>query len=130
MRTCVRVTSQGSAHARFTRAVASGNPTLVLAAAAELGTLSLADALAVTLVLMPADAARFERAAIRWHARWCLDVRPTPDESQLALAALRALRGPARQAASDALLELLDSRGPRAAAKVLGRWVDEGAAQR
>jgi hypothetical protein len=118
------MTSQGSAHARFARAVAGGNPTLVLAAAAELGRLTLADALAVTLVLLPADTGRFDRAAVRWHARWCLEVRPLPDESQLALAALRALRGPARQAAADALLELLDQRGPRDAAKVLARWLE------
>ena len=119
------MTSQGSPRTRFTRALASGNPTLVLAAAAEMGGLSLADALAVTLVLLPADAGRFERATVRWHARWCLEVHPLPDESQLALAALRALRGPARQAAADALVELLESRGPRDAARVLERWVEQ-----
>jgi hypothetical protein len=117
------MTSQGSARTRFTRAVAARNPTLVLAAAAEMGRLSLAEALAVTLVLLPADADRFERAATRWHARWCLEVRPLPDESQLALAALRALRGPARQAACDALAELLDARGPRDASRVLADWL-------
>ena len=119
------MTSQGSARTRFTRAVASRNPTLVLAAAAEMGHLTLAEALAVTLVLLPADAARFERATVRWHARWCLEVRPLPDESQLALAALRALRGPARQAAADALLELLESRGPRDATRTLERWLEQ-----
>ena len=119
------MTSQGSAHARFTRALASRNPTLVAAAAAELGRLTLADALAVTLVYLPDDGARFERAAVRWHARWCLEVRPSPDESQLALAALRALRGSARQAAADALAELLALRGPGAAGTVLERWLDQ-----
>ncbi|MEA2484351.1 MAG: hypothetical protein QOC55_2298, partial [Thermoleophilaceae bacterium] len=44
------MTSQGSPHARFKRALASRNPTLVVAAAVELGRLSLAEALAVTLV--------------------------------------------------------------------------------
>jgi hypothetical protein len=116
------MTSQGSAHARFTRALAGGNPTLVLAAAAELGHLNLTDALAVTLVLLPADPPRFDRAAVRWHARWCIEARPSPDESQLALAALRALRGPGRQAAVDALLELIESRGPKEAVRVLARW--------
>ena len=118
------MTSQGSAHSRFARAVATGNPTLVLAAAAELGRLTLADALAVTLVLLPTDPARFERASVRWHARWCLDTRPSSDEAALALAALRALRSPARQAAADALLELLAARGPREAERVLERWLD------
>jgi hypothetical protein len=118
------MTSQGSARARFVRALATGNPTLVLAAAGELGQLALDDALAVTLVLLPADPDRFDRAAVRWHARWCLEARPLPDEAQLAFAALRALRGPARQAAADALVELLEARGPRAAAKVLSDWLD------
>jgi hypothetical protein len=45
------VTSQGSALARFRRAVASGNPSLALAAAAELPRLGLEDALALVLVL-------------------------------------------------------------------------------
>src|SRR3954467_14800119 len=111
MRTCVRMTSQGSPHARFKRALASGNPTLVVAAAAELGRLSLAEALAVTLVFLPHEVGRYERASIRWHARWCLETRPRPDESALALAALQALPGPARQAAADALIELLEARG-------------------
>lgn len=121
------MSAQGSPHARFNRALATGNPTLVLAAAAELRPLSLANALAVTLVLLPVDAARFERAAVRWHAHWCLETHPAADESQLALAALRALRGPARQAAGDALAELLETRGPRDAARVLGDWLERPA---
>ena len=119
------MTSQGSAHARFNRALASRKPTLVAAAAAELGQLTLADALAVTLVYLPDDRVRFERAAVRWHARWCLEVRPSPDESQLALAALRALPGTARQAAADALAGLLALRGPRAAGTVIARWLEQ-----
>jgi hypothetical protein len=122
------MTSQGSARARFGRAIATGNPTIVLAAAAELGQLTLADALAVTLVLLPADRDRYERAAVRWHARWCIEARPLADESQLALAALRALGGPARQAAADALVELLTARGPRAAARVMADWVERAPA--
>jgi hypothetical protein len=123
MRTCVRMTSQGSPHARFKRALASGNPTLVVAAAAELGRLSLGDALAVTLVFLPQDPARYERACVRWHARWCLEARPRADEAGLALAALRALPGPARHAAGEALLELLERRGIRDAARVMSAWL-------
>src|SRR3954465_4617163 len=48
------MTSQGSARGRFGRALATGNATIVLAAAAELGQLTLADALAVPLLLLPA----------------------------------------------------------------------------
>jgi hypothetical protein len=117
------MTSQGSSHARFKRALASRNPTLVVAAAAELGRLSLADALAVTLVFLPQEHERYERASVRWHARWCLEARPRADESGLALAALRALPGPARQAAAEALIELLEARGIDDAARVLTAWL-------
>jgi hypothetical protein len=126
MRTCVRMTSQGSPHARFRRALASGNPTLVVAAAAELGRLSLAEALAVTLVFLPKEPERYERASVRWHARWCLEVRPHPDEAGLALAALRALPGPAREAAGEAIVELLEARGIHDAARVMAAWLGDG----
>jgi hypothetical protein len=117
------MTSQGSPHARFKRALASGNSTLVVAAAAELGQLSLAEALAVTLVFLPQEPDRYERACVRWHARWCLEARPRPDEAGLALAALRALPGSARAAAGEALVELLEARGLGDAARVMGAWL-------
>jgi hypothetical protein len=122
------MTAQGSARARFARAVATGNVTLVLAAAAEVGRLDLADTLAITLVLAGVEGDRFDRALVRWHARWCLEMRPGPDESQLALTALRALRGPARETAVGTLCELLDARGPRAASRVLADWAERAAA--
>ena len=120
------MTSQGSPHARFTRALASGNSTLVVAAAMELGRLSLAEALAVTLVFLPGEPERYDRASVRWHARWCLETRPHPDEAGLALAALRALPGPARQAAGDAIVELLEARGIDKAARVMSSWLGAG----
>jgi hypothetical protein len=45
MRTCVPMTSDGSAYARFRRALNTGNPTLVIAAARELPQVGLHDAL-------------------------------------------------------------------------------------
>jgi hypothetical protein len=122
------MTAQGRPHARFMRALASRNPTLVLAAAAELERLSLADALAVTLVFLPGDPSRYERASVRWHARWCLDASPRADEAGLALAALRALPGPARQAGAEALIELLEARGHAAAVRVMSEWLEATAA--
>lgn len=68
----VWVTSGGSPDIRFRRALATGNPTIVLAAAAELSQLSLADALAVCLVLY-GDRERYGRAAVRWHGRLCTE---------------------------------------------------------
>ena len=108
---------------RFRRALASRNPMLVVAAAAELGSLSIADALAVTLVFLPHEHERYQRASVRWHARWCLEAHPRPDEAGLALAALHALPGPARQAAGEALIELLEARGLQDAAEVLTHWL-------
>jgi hypothetical protein len=98
------VTSQGSAHGRFTRAVARGNVFAAETAARELRRLGLDDALALTALLAEANPARYERAAVRWHGRLELEVRLlTLAESQLALAALAALPGPAAGGARDVL---------------------------
>lgn len=64
---------KGGAYQRFRRALEGGNPLLVAGAAAELPRLTLADALAVTLVLAGEPGPRFERAAARWTARLCLE---------------------------------------------------------
>ena len=73
-----------------------------------MGRLSLADALAFTVLLSELDVDRYERAAVRWHGRW--EVESAADlrirESELALAALAALTTPARDAGLHALLEL------------------------
>ncbi len=117
------VSAQGSPNARFRRALLTGNPTIVSAAAADLGRLSLADALGVCLAFAAHDRARFERAAVRWHARYCLEQRPAADEAQLVAAALRALPGPAGSAGADALLELCEARELRDAIEHIERWV-------
>jgi hypothetical protein len=101
------VTSQGSAHARFRRALATGNPLLVRAAAAELDVISLADALSICLVLLRAEPARYGRAAARFQARFVQDVpRVELEDAQIALAALQGLRGPYPAGAGAALAEL------------------------
>jgi hypothetical protein len=70
-----------------------------------------------------ADAARFERAIVRWHGRYCVEHRPSADEAQLVLAALRALPGAARIAAAGSLLHLFETRGMRGALRHLNRWI-------
>lgn len=107
------MTSQGSALSRYRRAARSGNPTLALAAASELQTISLEDALLLCLVLIRAGDRRADAARVRWHARYCLTVRPTADESALLLASLRALGGPAGDAALETLTALFEKRGLR-----------------
>jgi hypothetical protein len=67
------MTSDGSPYARFRRALATGNLLLIRAAAAELGTVSLGDALFVCVAIRDAEPERFERAALRWIARYCVE---------------------------------------------------------
>ena len=67
------VSIKGSSYARFRRALDSGNVTLVRAAAAELPTINLDDALRVCLLLRRADAALYERAVVRWLGRLALE---------------------------------------------------------
>ncbi len=68
------MTSSGSPYARFQRALATGNLTLVRTAAAELPRIELDDALAICLLIEDQDAERYERAAVRWLARLSLEV--------------------------------------------------------
>ena len=71
----VFVTSNGSAYARFRRSLGTGNLHLVRAAAAELPTVRLDDALDVCALMAAQEPERFERAALRWLARFCLERR-------------------------------------------------------
>lgn len=90
------MTSQGHAVSRFARAVKTGSPSIVAAAAAELPRLSLADALLVVLVFARARAPQAEAAAVMWAARYVAEVRPPPDarEAHLVLSAASALARP------------------------------------
>ncbi len=61
-------------------------------AARELGSLTLADALALTALIAKEDPARYGRAAVRWHGRFALEAKGLElVDSQLALAALASL---------------------------------------
>jgi hypothetical protein len=85
------VTSDGSAYARFRRALDTGNLTLVRAAAAELPHVDLADALQVCWLLREEPDA-YEKAVIRWLGRFCLETkRVTLDQVEAALAAFEDL---------------------------------------
>jgi hypothetical protein len=99
------MTSQGHAVSRFARAVKTGNPNVVVAAAAELPRLSLADALLVLLVSARARAPQTEADAVRWAARYVAEVRPAPaaHEAHLVLSAACALAGPCPAAGRGAL---------------------------
>jgi hypothetical protein len=105
------VTSQGSAYARFRRALNSHNATVALATATELDFVSLPDALQLVLLLVD-DPKRFRRAALRWHARYCGEVPDVGfEEAQAVLACLAGLGGRRPKAAAAALAELVHRRG-------------------
>jgi len=115
----------GSPYPRFDRALATGDPTLVTAAALDLGRLSLADALAVCLVFRDHDHDHYERAAVRWLSRFCQETSGVAvRDAQLALAALTALTGPARHGAARVLAELAEAYDRDDVAQVLDKWLE------
>jgi hypothetical protein len=69
------MTSQGSAYARFRRALQTGSLPVVRAAAAELPTIRLDDALRVCVLIRENDPNHYERAALRWVGRFALEAR-------------------------------------------------------
>lgn len=124
------MTAQGSPHARFRRALASGNAALALAAAGELPQLALADALALCLLLRDRDPGRYPRAAARWAARYVQELpRVELAEAQLVVALLAGLGGAQGAGAARALAELLGARGRPDLADAVRRWqVERGRA--
>jgi hypothetical protein len=114
------VSIKGGAYSRFRMALETGSPLIALTAAQELPELNLSDALALTLVLR-ADPARYERAAVRWHGRF---VREVPGLGQadalLALAALGSIEADL-QAGGQALAALCERYGRKDLAEVIDR---------
>ena len=106
------MTSQGSAHGRFQRAILRGHLFHAEIAAREMGGLSLFDALDLCRLIAEQSPERFERAALRWHGRLELEAETlTLAEAQLALAALAQLPTDAELVA--VLQRLLRSAKPR-----------------
>jgi hypothetical protein len=85
------LTSQGSPDARFRRALDTGNVLLVRAAAAELQRVELGDALRI-LGVFSQDSELYERAAVRWLGRFCLEApNATVEDVQVAADELETL---------------------------------------
>jgi hypothetical protein len=86
------MTSQGTAHGRFTRAIQQRNLRAAEASLRELGSVSLEDALGYLDLLAEQKPEKLERAAVRWHGRLETEASfLSLAESQLALAALASL---------------------------------------
>jgi hypothetical protein len=116
------LTAQATAHVRFRRALQSGSVTLALGAAAELGALDLEDAFELTLLLAAHEPRRYGRAAVRWHARFCVErQRVELDEAELLLSLLAALPTQTKVAARG-LEALFMERGERKLAETVRRW--------
>jgi hypothetical protein len=101
--TSVVVTSEGSAHARFHRALEVGTPLMVRAAPAELQRVGLDDALAICLVFLDGEPDSFPRAAARWVARLTLEQPVALTDANLALASLGALQYGNQRAVAESL---------------------------
>jgi hypothetical protein len=108
------VTSQGSLHGQFQRAVDRGQVLLAVTSAQELGRLSLSDSLALLLLFAEKDRDRFERAAPRWHARLVLAVGDLSlREADATLGAVALLASPLRPAALEFLHRICREHGVR-----------------
>jgi hypothetical protein len=97
---------------------------MIRATAADVGHVGLEDGLAICLAFLDLEPDTFPRAASRWAARLTLERKLTAVESQLALAALVALDGPAARAGAEALIELCARHQLVRIDVLLGAWLD------
>ncbi len=101
------MTSQGTAHGRFQRAIHRRHLQAAEMAAREMGGLSLSDALSLCELLANVDPARYERAALRWLQRFIDERLPPLTEVALAASALAELRHGNRNVGIETLKRLL-----------------------
>jgi hypothetical protein len=101
------MTSQGTAHGRFQRAIRQRNVQNAEMAAREMGRVSLADALALCELLAATDPKRYERAALRWLQRFIDERLPPLAEVALAASALAELRHGRRAVGVEALRRIV-----------------------
>jgi len=100
--------------------LATANPTLVRAAAAELPRVGLEDAFRICLVFLQREQACYEPAAVRWLGRLALEARGLSlAEAQIAAAALGGLPGLAPEGSAQTLGVVLERRGLLRAARAL-----------
>lgn len=82
------MTSEGSPYARFTRALQRRSVLEAEAAAHELDWISLDDALQLVHLYAERASPKYERAALRWLARYAAESRPTLRDLALVAATL------------------------------------------
>jgi hypothetical protein len=118
------VTSQGHPYAVFRAALERGTLLQIRAAAADLATVSLEDALAICLVFLDQEPGGYSRAAAKWGSRVCAERPVSLPDAQLLLAALGALPGTGVRAGAEALIELASRYELRRVDVLLGAWLD------
>ena len=96
-----------------------GNVPEALSSASELEHVGPSEALELCLLLTE-QPARFERAALRWHGRYCREAKDvTFDDGLAVLALLGAMRGPRASLAASTLADLLSRPGLEPPCEVL-----------
>ena len=118
------MTSQGHAYGIFRRSLERGTPLQIRAAAAELATVSLEDALAICLAFLDQEPASYPRAAAKWASRMSVERSVSLADAQLLLAALGALPGAGVRAGAEALIELCALYELRRVDVLLGGWLE------
>lgn len=81
------MSTKGSPYPRFQRALKTGNLAVIRNAAAELPRVELGDALSVCMAIHDAEPDRFNRAALRWLARYAVEKARDADDVHRAAAA-------------------------------------------
>ena len=105
------VTAQGHPRAIFSRAIENGNLVVAEQVAREVPNLTLEEALRLLFLYAEKDPIKYDRAALRWLARYLRDGKAvTLLKAQLAASALAELRGVERQHAAKLLIELAGGR--------------------
>ena len=101
-------TSQGHARTVFRRALERGN--LLVATAKEIGRVSLAGALELTVLIAGEDPRRHPRVAAKWLRRYLEEQdSATIDEAVMVAACLAALTGNCHEAAARTLRAITES---------------------
>ena len=97
---------------------------MIRAAAAELPSVPLEDALDICLALLELEPNSYPRIATRWGSQLAIERKLDLVDAQLAFAALAALPGPGARAGAEALIEVSARYELRSAEELLLGWLD------
>jgi hypothetical protein len=119
------LTSQGHAITRLRRSLELRSSALLIRAAApELSSVPLEDALDICLALLELEPHTYPRTATRWGSRLAIERKLDLVDAQLTFAALAALPGPAARAGVEALVEISGRHGLLRVEGLLLAWLD------